>query len=136
MREIEFRGKRVDIGHKWCYGNIQERCGHVAIYEKTHFSDTPKGYYVGHSVIPETVGQYTGLTDKNGAKIFEGDIVETKLTSTDDPRLVSSLGIKNREVIEYWKGKFKTKTANLSDDDYSFEIIGNIHDNPELLGRK
>jgi hypothetical protein len=41
LREIEFRGKRTDIGHKWCYGNLQERNGHFAIYEKTHFSDTP-----------------------------------------------------------------------------------------------
>jgi uncharacterized phage protein (TIGR01671 family) len=120
-REILFRGKRKD-GGGWVSGDLE----HLSYETITIQADM---------VDPETVGQYTGLADKNGVKIFEGDIVETKLNGTDDPRLVSFLGEENREVIEYRKGAFGTKTVNLSDDNYSFEIIGNIHDNPGLLSR-
>ena len=77
-------------------------------------------------VLPETVGQYTGLTDKNGKKIFEGDIFNIEYSET----------IVKNAVIEYVGASFYGSTGidYWELDDYrEIEVIGNIHDNPELL---
>ena len=126
MREIIFRGKSVNDG-RWVFGNLSD-------YGDCKTITTVKDFTIIDSceVIPETVGQYTGLTDKNGKKIFEGDILEGDLEDSLDP------GAKWRsEVI--W-GKFgwncKDNKISLPMDEYDIregEVIGNIHDNPELL---
>jgi uncharacterized phage protein (TIGR01671 family) len=131
MREIEFRGKRRDNSRKWCYGNFQERNGHFAIHEKTHFSDADEDCYVGHAVYTETVGQYTGLKDRNGRKIFEGDILSARVMFNSDERFYLPVAYSGARFVL----KIMERDYSVSLDEYyhDAEIAGNIHDNPGLL---
>ena len=124
MREILFRGKRTDDG-TWAYGYL------FCIWERTYLcwgttNDVPNM----KEVIPETVGQYTGLTDKNGVKIFEGDIVER--VSDGERAVISWLKYSACFGLSFdgWCCDFDNYDYNLPSD---FEVIGNIHDNPEIL---
>jgi uncharacterized phage protein (TIGR01671 family) len=132
MREYLFRGKSVDNG-EWVYGYyVKGATRHCVLKSlaQPHIYD----------VIPETVGEYTGLTDKNGKKIFENDII----------RFEDELYIVKRECDTaggYWaETGFILKHIGWCDythftdtiDDWENEcqvfVIGNIHDNKELLG--
>lgn len=116
MREILFRGKRVDNG-EWIEGNYEW-------YHKPpkHIISNP---YTGETkgVILETVGQYTGLKDKNGTKIFEGDIAR------DNDGFIGT--------IVYGSGSFCYEDIRwneyLNTACHHIKVIGNIYDNPELL---
>ena len=127
MREILFRGKRIDNG-EWVEGCFIEP---NAIFSKDCASGsfgTIKGIKqsIGldvYLVNPETVGQFTGLTDKNGVKIFEGDILQDK----------NEYGTLNCFVVyehHYWRFRGKNVYLNFHSE---MLVIGNIHDNPELL---
>ncbi len=135
MREILFRGAQKVDGAKsliWYEGSLViETDGYTG--EKEYYIQNENGSYL---VIPETVGQYTGLTDKNGKKIFEGDIVKTKKYG----KIVNHSNVNDYDifVVAYELCLFrlvnKYRGFNLIDDGYSkLEKIGNIHDNPELL---
>ncbi len=125
MREILFRGKRTDNG-EWETGSlvvIRGGCSDEQIY----IADKMTGYKT--PVHKETIGQYTGLTDKNGTKIFEGDIVT---------------GYFNYEKIigyifyggnaQFFIQRDGILGIGLDNADCWLEVVGNIYDNPELLG--
>ena len=130
MREILFRGKRdkkYNRQQEWTYGVpyidnegdciMADDCSRLVVQ-------------------PETVGQYTGLTDKNGKKIFEGDIVKIKDYS-------KGCALNYEQPTSNWVVKWNDKYAQFTIDYMALlpykhfdesEVIGNIHDNPELLG--
>lgn len=132
MREILSRGKRVDNGewvvgsyiyaHKW---NWDGSAGHLIcnIYGTTKTQ-----------VIPETVGQFTGLTDKNGKNIFEGDIIQGTIVSAWNKALIRCEVVYNKDgfiSVERTRNQHRVHKVKFAKD---IEVIGNIHDNPELLG--
>ena len=136
MREILFRGK-TDKG-EWVQGVPffeEERCYIIEdLFICDEYDCTGA---VNTMVIPETIGQFTGLTDKNGTKIFEGDIVEGHCHSQWSHRL-------QRCVVVYDRDSFKSRHyLNYPNEKHYFEykvlfskdvvVIGNIHDNPEIL---
>lgn len=122
MREIIFRGKRIDNG-EWVYGCYVFQNGKHIIFDK----NTTWHYYIDES----TVGQYTGLTDRNGKKIFEGDIVK-HYHDRKFPESYSKGAIFWNEEYLRWKRTSENFDCCLAND-CVYEVIGNIHDNPELL---
>lgn len=134
MREILFRGKNKD-GGKWVEGYVGVFGETTQIFvpfteeekeeNKDHFFSAING--VWYIVDPETVGQFTGLTDKNGKKIFEGDIVDMHR---------KGCGFLPIECVEYDEGGFSPIACagwECTPKHNEIEVIGNIHDNPELL---
>lgn len=123
MREILFRGKRVDNG-EWAYGDLLTCDDEMEIYSESHGEN-------GGWVIPETVGEYTGLTDKNGVKIFEGDIIKSTTSDT-----IGKVGYYPEEgaFMVLFNASSGYCVGYLGDINMStIEIIGNIYDNPELI---
>ena len=136
MRDIEFRGKRTDNG-EWVYGNLVRGCDEKYVYIVEFGNRELCRNYV--NVNPDTVGQYTGLKDKNGTKIFEGDIV---LVPYIDPIFKCTWDDTSceRAIVKHCNGMFYVEYIESGDkftlftmDGYT-KIIGDIYDNPELLG--
>ena len=122
MREIIFRGKRMDNG-EWVYGHIYSQVDLPdTIEEEWYWYIKPIGSesWVSYRVDPYTVGQYTGLMDKHGKRIFEGDILSFRAGRTYVVRFEDGAFILEDSAIPI---PFAIKS----------EIIGNVHDNPELL---
>lgn len=125
MREILFRGKRLDNG-EWVYGDLLTKDKNGNYCPRIKNSES---YPFSFQVDPTTVGQFTGLYDKNGNKIFEGDILvsETimhKIVWNDEWAKFQAIS----ESI-YSPSSLNQEWINM----YGKVVIGNIHDNPELL---
>jgi len=118
MREFKFRGKRLKIG-KWVYGDLF--CGSSIV-------PFGKGQASLVDIEPETVGQYTGLKDCHGKEIYEGDIIRYPDTILIQP-------IKTAVVIYKYDRFIAEGFDNTYDINWKkIEVIGNIYDNPKLLG--
>lgn len=138
MREILFRGKRLGDG-KWIEGNYWEFCGNNNIMAP--------GTCIGSRVDPSTVGQFTGLLDKNGKRIFDGDVVKYTFDMPDNPNATENgkKVIIGRVFFSDWRASFSVTagrncSSSLNNDLFKYvrngnrvEVTGNIHDNPELL---
>lgn len=142
MREILFRGIWVHGNKEWIEGDlVRDSEG------KPHIVDNKYAvYWKGEpifvceeecEVIPETVGQYTGLTDKNGTKIFEGDICRFREWSKGDMCWFGKVHYEHQQfLISGEKNKECESSFVLAMSRFipeNIEVIGNIHDNPELL---
>lgn len=136
QREIKFRGKRLDNG-EWVYGSLLISGPQEKSLEPLHYFVCPldNGYY---RVIPETVGQYTGLKDKNGTEIYEGDIVNCEKRGAAFYRsVVVYNSIMGRHDVNAMDCMFPM-TLDCCEDDISingndYDVIGNIYENLELL---
>ena len=129
MIEIEFRGKNLESG-EWVYGDLLQNSDGV------RFAIVPKndGYNVfdDHLVDKNTIGQYTGLKDKNGTRIYEGDICE--YTDKDNfPRPFAVEWIEDYACLAFVdKGDFNKKYYFVKEDMNNVEVVGSIHDKPTL----
>ena len=143
MRTIKFRGKlisddfRTRYKNGWIYGDyLKNDTSHFIINEFDEGSDN--GGYPSidikfwQKVIPETVSQFTGFYDSNGKEIYEGDIVE---------------GVMGRFLILYdeivgegygfqWRALANSQWESMTGFIDEYEVVGNVHDNPELLERE
>lgn len=156
MREISFRGKRAGNG-EWVYGFYTPvfGAGPIIITDAEMEDDCSVSFDFEH-VTPNTVGRYTGLKDRNGKRIFEGDVIRYTFDSPDDPTATEN-GLKvriGRVFWSDWRASFAVTAGNngssaINNDiaryvrgrsiyEYvrganTVEVIGNIHDNPNLL---
>lgn len=137
MREIKFRGKRID-NNEWVYG------GYMKNINGTYITDTDNFHlrktYKNYLVCDETIGQFTGLYDKNNTPIYEGDLIKYACGGTEDYviqeidevffnneygtfEIAINKNKENSEVLGFW-------LADLYEDSF-YQVIGNIYDNKE-----
>lgn len=140
MREIKFRGKRLDNG-EWVHGDLLHIDGSCLIYfgskDQTSELEIDRNYVIAVEIFrdeiavvdPSTIGQYTGLKDKNSKEIYEGDVLRWFVND-----LISTAPVEYRDGA-FWMVR-DINTGHGVWNDWlrgEYEIFGNIHDNPELL---
>lgn len=135
MRTIKFRGKRLD-GQGWVYGSLWGGANHsfvtpanfgIGFSKSTHFIEA-----YAYEVIPESVGQWTGLVDGHGKEIFEGDVVKAENTqNVGEIKYVHEHG--SFLVYSHDENGAYYEYLDIGLCEKYFEVIGSIHDNPELM---
>jgi uncharacterized phage protein (TIGR01671 family) len=151
MRTIKFRGKRIDNG-EWVYGNLYKlplESGNVCMILTTdnihEDNSIEPQYHLAFTlwkdlfvVDSSTIGQFTGLFDKNGKEIYEGDIIQGEYKSKHLIRYTEEDARFTATLAEYVGDKFSER-CNTGDvtqkwiNEFNKVVIGNIHDNPELI---
>lgn len=141
MREYKFRGKRIDNG-EWVYGNLLTYFNKPAIQD---YAQTNGEIFL---VDPDTVGQYTGLKDRNGKEIYEGDIIQFEDMGEVGYEYKEGYDFINRAIVTFENGRFTLDefmdtnsgvVEELADHEETYsvikhsEVIGNRWDNPDLL---
>ena len=127
MRRIIFRGKDIQTG-EWVKGDLIQRHGFYPAILTTYLKVEGKVGYAERAVNQETIGQFTSLYDKNKKEIYDGDIIKVQ-------------GTRERIEVRFVRGVFAFLWNGNLDDEAPInaptqewaEVIGNIHDNPELL---
>jgi uncharacterized phage protein (TIGR01671 family) len=126
MREILFRGK---TGCLWAYGHVRKLGNKTFMYEVDSYPSV--------FVDPDTIGQFTGLTDKNGKKIFEGDIIATPEYSwARAKKYIVSMDTDRRGWFPFARGDGCGCCEEETYDPNYCAVIGNVHDNTELMEDK
>ena len=130
MREIKFRAKRLDNG-EWAYGDLmRDTVGGCYV-----FPIDCAALYKENAILPETIGQYTGLKDTNGKEIYEGDIIRS--FDSNGEAILHYIVWEEARFVALYKGRnFSHKCFLKQDwlDEFEKEVIGNIYDNKNLLG--
>ena len=140
MREILFRGKYSKKSPDWIEGSFHRDedtniCEIAYRYYKKE-NETKAGIWVYGVVDPETVGQYTGLKDKNGKKIFEGDICKVTMFTCEgeDKHYLCEVCFDCGSFVFRERSGFDILPVDIYDFETDVEVIGKTYDNPELIG--
>lgn len=131
MREILFRGK--DMFGKWIQGDLLQYLNSQILHIAQNYTGAG-----GQEVVPETVGQYTGITDDNGKKIFEGDILKVVDSKYKRTYITKVCIYFNTLCVKTCGNSYESTPIGFANaiwdsESYKVEVIGNIYDNPELL---
>jgi len=136
MREIKFRGKATQGDFsRWVYGSLLiDYAGTCQMWEKQKSGDL-----FNCIVIPSTIGQYTGLKDRNGVEIYEGDVVRWFNSDLKKGEFIDGVVIfeHGRYVVDFKAWHDYASNGSIDKVHFNgnpkFEVIGNVHDNPEMV---